>query len=117
MILSDKYRDDCISDIQSKYERKVDMSIIKTHDITLYGGCKDDIVLRPLSDEHLPYLYKWNADPEVLYWSEIGTENPKLSYGRETVQQIYGGVSQSQNAFCFLIEANARRLASAGFRR
>ncbi len=34
------------------------MDIIKTHNITLYRGGKDDIVLRPLSDEHLPYLYK-----------------------------------------------------------
>ena len=47
------------------------MSIIKTHDITLYGGNDEyNIVLRPLCDEHLPYLYKWNADPEVLYWTE-----------------------------------------------
>lgn len=35
------------------------MSIIKTHNITLYGGNERyKIVLRPLSDEHLPYLYK-----------------------------------------------------------
>jgi aminoglycoside 6'-N-acetyltransferase len=81
------------------------MSIIKTHGITLYGGNdKYKIVLRPLSDEHLPYLYKWNADPEVLYWTEGGTDNPNLSYGAETVHQIYGGVSQ--NSYCFLIEAD-----------
>ena len=30
------------------------MSIIKTHDVTLYGGNDVDIVLRPLCDEHLP---------------------------------------------------------------
>lgn len=42
------------------------MSIIQ-HDLTLYGGNDAyQIVLRPLSDEHLPYLYQWNADPEVL---------------------------------------------------
>jgi hypothetical protein len=42
------------------------MSIIKSHDITLYGGNDEyRIVLMPLADEHLPYLYKWNADPEV----------------------------------------------------
>ena len=47
------------------------MSIIKTHEITLYGGSEQyQIVLRPLSDEYLPYLYKWNSDPDVLYWSE-----------------------------------------------
>lgn len=80
------------------------MSIIKTHDVTLYGGGKDDIILRPLSDEHLPYLYKWNADPEVLYWTEGGTNNAELTYDEEAVRQIFGGVSQ--NAHCFLIEVN-----------
>lgn len=87
MILSDKYSDDCISDIQSKYERKVDMSIIKTHDITSCGG-KDDIVLRPLSNEHFPYLYKWNADPEVLYWSERSTENPNVIQQRSCLTDL-----------------------------
>ena len=43
------------------------MSIIKTHDITLYGGNDTDIVLHPLCDYHLPLLYKWCTDPEVLY--------------------------------------------------
>ncbi|MCL2420525.1 MAG: GNAT family N-acetyltransferase [Defluviitaleaceae bacterium] len=81
------------------------MSIIKTHDITLYGSTGEfDIVLRPLSDKHLPLLYKWNADPEVLYWSEGGTVDTNLSYDSDTVHAIFGGVSQ--NAFCFLIEAN-----------
>lgn len=80
------------------------MSIIKTHDITLYGGNDIDIVLRPLCDDHLPYLYKWCADPEVLYWTEGGTADTDLSYGPDTVHDIYGGVSQ--DAFCFLIEAD-----------
>ena len=78
------------------------MSIIKTHDITLYGGNDRDIVLRPLCDEHLPLLCKWNSDPEVLYWTEGGEAEKDLSYGPETVHQIYGGASQ--NAYCFLIE-------------
>jgi len=78
------------------------MSIIKSHDITLYGGNDDAIILHPLTDEHLPCLYKWNADPEVLYWTEGGTDNRSLSYGPDTVHKIYGGVSQ--NAFCFLVE-------------
>lgn len=79
------------------------MSIIKTHDINLYGKTAEyDLVLRPLSDEHLPYLYKWNADLEVLYWTESDIVNEP--YDLETVNAIYGGVSQ--NALCFLIEAN-----------
>ena len=80
------------------------MSIIKSHDITLYGGNDTyDIVLKPLCDEYLPLLYKWCADPEVLYWTE-GGEDIVRSYDEETVHDIYGGVSQ--NALCFLIEAN-----------
>ncbi len=81
------------------------MSIINTHDITLYGGNDEyNIVLHPLSDEHLPYLYKWCSDPEVLYWTEGGTDNTDLSYSADTVHQIYGGISQDN--LCFLIEAN-----------
>ena len=44
------------------------MAIIRTHDITLYD--KDNIILKPLSDEHLPLLYQWNSDVEVLFWAE-----------------------------------------------
>lgn len=80
------------------------MSIIHTHDITLYGGRDIAIVLRPLCDAHLPYLYRWNADPEVLYWTEGDTDDRDLSYPPEAVHQIYGGVSQA--AHCFLIEAD-----------
>jgi RimJ/RimL family protein N-acetyltransferase len=78
-------------------------SIIKTHNITLQGGVKHRIVLKPLSDEHLPLLYKWGADPEVLYWTD-GGEDIARSHDKDTVHKIYGGVSQ--NAFCFLIEAD-----------
>ena len=77
------------------------MSIIKTHDVTLYGGNDIDIVLRPLCDGHLSLLYKWCADPEVLYWTEGGTNDPNLSYGPDTVHQIWGGISQDN--FCFLV--------------
>lgn len=80
------------------------MNIIKTHDITLYGGNDIGIILRPLCDGHLPLLYKWCADSEVLYWTEGSTNDTTLSYGADTVHAIYGGVSQ--NAFCFLVEAD-----------
>ena len=82
------------------------MSIIKTHDITLYGGNDAyKIILHPLSDEHLPYLYKWNSDPEVLYWVE---GDDVESYSPEVVRQIYGGISQ--NSLCFLIEVNGEMI-------
>ncbi|MBR6556843.1 MAG: GNAT family N-acetyltransferase, partial [Clostridia bacterium] len=82
------------------------MSIIKTHDITLYGGNDTyKIILHPLSDEHLPYLYKWNSDAEVLYWSE---GEDVESYSPEVVRQIYGGISQ--NSLCFMIEVNGENI-------
>ncbi|MCL2775980.1 MAG: GNAT family N-acetyltransferase, partial [Oscillospiraceae bacterium] len=80
------------------------MSIIKSHDITLYGGNDIDIVLRPLCDDHLPLLYKWNTDPEVLYWTEGGTADTNLSYGPDTVHQIYGG--DTDKILYFLIEVD-----------
>jgi RimJ/RimL family protein N-acetyltransferase len=79
-----------------------EVSIIKMHDVTLYGGAGEyNIILRPLCDEHLPLLYKWNADPEVLYWCEDAVVE---AYDADTVHDIYGGTSQ--NALCFLIEVN-----------
>lgn len=80
------------------------MSIITSHNVTLSGKKNEfSIILRPLCDDHLSFLYKWNSDPEVLYWTE-GGEDIELSYDKETVQFIYGSVSQ--NAFCFLVEVN-----------
>jgi len=80
------------------------MPIIRTHDVTLRGSAGDlDIVLRPLTDAHLPLLYRWNADPEVLYWTE-GGEDIVRSYDEDTVNDIYGGVSRS--AHCFLVEVD-----------
>ena len=78
------------------------MEIIKKHDITLYGSTGElNIVLRPLCDDHLPLLYKWNADPEILYWDGSDDE----AYDAETVHHIYGTVSNTTRSFCFLIEA------------
>jgi len=78
------------------------MSIIKSHDFTLWGNAGNrKIFLRPLNDEHLPFLYKWNSDPEVLYWSEGADVQENDA---ETVHIIYGKTSQT--AYCFLIEAD-----------
>ena len=80
------------------------MSVIRSHDVTLYGGTDEfDVVLRPLCDAHLPLLYKWNADPEVLYWADGGD---KQAHSEETVRGIYGKTSQSPQNFLFLVEAN-----------
>lgn len=81
------------------------MGIIKSHDVFLTGSAGGiRLTLRPLTDEHLPHLYRWCADPEVLYWTEGGAEDEALSYGEQVVHAIYGGVSE--NARCFLVEAD-----------
>ncbi len=78
------------------------MPVIQSHDITLYGGNGNyDVVLRPLTDEHLPLLYKWMADPDVTYFTESAVG---LRYKQETVRRKYGGMSRE--APCFIVEAN-----------
>ena len=81
------------------------MSIIKSHNITFHGKTKGYVItLCPLSDEHLSILYKWNADPDILYWTdgeEIDADNidpVRRAHG------IYGNVSK--NAYCFLIKVD-----------
>lgn len=65
------------------------MSVVTTHGVTLRGGdAARKIVLCLLADEHLPWLYKWNADPEVLYYTQGGTAEGELSYLPE-VRQMY----------------------------
>jgi len=76
------------------------MSILKSHNITLTRGA---ITLRPLCDDHLPLLYQWNRDPEVLYWCEGADVQENDA---ETVHDIYGRTSQS--AFCFLVEFDGK---------
>jgi len=75
-------------------------NIIKEHNVTLYGALREHtITLRPLSDDHLPLLYEWNTDPEVLYWNEGPDADPN---DNETVQSIYEETSNA--GYCFLIE-------------
>ncbi|MCL2404365.1 MAG: GNAT family N-acetyltransferase [Defluviitaleaceae bacterium] len=78
------------------------INIIKEHNITLYGALREHtITLRPLSNDHLPLLYKWNTDPDVLYWNEGPDANP-ADNDNETVQAIYKDTSNA--GYCFIIE-------------
>ncbi len=80
------------------------MPVIREHSVALCGTSNGHMVtLAPLTDEHLPLLYRWNSDPEVLYWCE---EDDVENNDEETVKMIYGYVSQ--HAFCFLIEADGK---------
>ena len=86
------------------------MCIIKEHNITLAGGNEQyRILLKPLRDAYLPYLYKWNSDPEVLYWVEGDDVD---AYPPETVHQIYGGISQKNH--CFIIMGEERIFSGFG---
>ena len=77
------------------------MAVIQsTHAYVLENG---DLTLRPLTDTHLPLLYKWNGDPEVVYWSDDGNDT---SFDEETVRAIYSHVSK--NALHFLMEWQGR---------
>jgi len=77
-------------------------NIIKEHNVTLHGTLREHtITLRPLSDDHLPLLYKWNTDPEVLYWNEGPDADPNDN-DDEAVQAIYEDTSNA--GYCFIIE-------------
>ena len=51
------------------------MPVIRTAHEYILRSPEGGLVLRPLTDEHLPLLYKWNADPEVVYWSDDGNDD------------------------------------------
>jgi len=78
------------------------INIIKEHNVTLVETLRaHTIALQPLTDEHLPLLYQWNTDPEVLYWNEGPAADPNDN-DNETVQSIYKETSHA--GYCFIIE-------------
>jgi len=80
----------------------METTIIKEHDVYLHGTLREHtITLHPLCDDHLPLLYKWNTDPEVLYWNE-GPDADPGNNDNEAVQSIYNDTSNA--GYCFIIE-------------
>lgn len=68
---------------------------IRTHDVHLRG---ERIALRPMTENDWEHVLAWNADPEVLIWSDDITEiRPE-----EETKDIYRSVSRF--AFVFIIE-------------
>lgn len=57
------------------------------------------LLLRPMTAQDWETLYRWNQDPEVLYYAE-GAD--VTSYSMDQIQRIYSKVSQT--AFCFIME-------------
>ncbi len=85
------------------------MSILRAHDVFLYGGNEHDLILRPLCDDDLPLLCRWKTDPELPSRAEDG-EDTEHSCGPDIVRGIYGGVSQ--NALCFLMEVDGQPIGA-----
>jgi RimJ/RimL family protein N-acetyltransferase len=70
------------------------------HSVRLQGK---KALLRPMTENDWDILFRWNNDPEVLYY----VENEDIdSQSMEQVHRIYRQVSQ--NAYCFIIVVNNR---------
>jgi len=68
---------------------------LRAHGMHLRG---ERVRLRPMTEEDWPHVLAWNADPEVLIWSD-GIEEARPP---EDTKGIYREVSQS--AYVFVIE-------------
>ena len=64
------------------------------------------MVLRAMTEGDWDLLYRWNNDPEVLYWAEGEAVD---SRSVEEVQRIYRGMSRK--AFMFIGELEGRPVA------
>jgi RimJ/RimL family protein N-acetyltransferase len=82
--------------------------------VILYGQTARGraVRLRPLTERDWPLLYRWNSDPEVLYFSEGDDVD---AYSPEDVQGIYRTVSQT--AFCFVIEVEGTPVGECWLQR
>lgn len=76
------------------------MERLREHNITLRG---ERLVLRPMTENDWDILWKWDSDPEVVYYSDGDWVD---GYDLETSQMIYRGVSQA--AFTFIAELAGR---------
>jgi len=79
------------------------MPKLRQHTVVLEGQTSRclSVRLRPMTEDDWDVLYRWNNDPEVLYYAE---GDDITSYALDQVQKLYRGVSQK--AFCFIIEAD-----------
>jgi RimJ/RimL family protein N-acetyltransferase len=79
------------------------MTHLRSHDVILEGRTPRGVrvCLRPMTGEDWDLLYRWNNDPEVLYYAEA---DEVTSYTMAEVQELYCHVCQ--HAFCFIMEAD-----------
>jgi RimJ/RimL family protein N-acetyltransferase len=81
------------------------MNILKSHNIKLKGKTPlgKEVRLRPMTEEDWDILFKWNNDPEVLYYSE---GDKVTSFTLKEIQKIYRNISQ--DAYFFIIEVDGK---------
>lgn len=65
----------------------------KNHNHTIQN---DNIKLRPIRETDWKYLFEWNKDKEILYFSE---GDDVSEYSTEETKQIYTHVSQTADIF------------------
>ena len=76
------------------------MARIRTHQRCFTD---DDLTLRPMTDDDLPLLAVWNADPEVLHFSE-GDVDP---YTPEETASTYEMLSKSADLYMICVDGQA----------
>ena len=79
------------------------MSELRPHEITLEGISLRNarVRLRPMTEMGWDLLFRWNNDPEVLYYAEI---DEITSYTLEDIKNLYSSVCAK--ATCFIIEVD-----------
>lgn len=82
---------------------------LKTHSLTLRG---ERVILRPMTEGDWNLLFRWNSDPEVLYYSEGDNVDSRTL---AEVQSIYRGVSQQ--ALCFIAEVGGKPIGEGWLQR
>ena len=88
------------------------MSVIRSHDIMLSETLDGHtLILKPLTDKHLPLLYRWYADAEIMRWA-----NEDMTVcNEEAVRVLYERASRT--AHCFLIEIDGVSIGECWLQR
>lgn len=71
---------------------------LRTHDIRLSG---ERVALRPMTENDWEYVSAWNADPEVLFWTDDPGNPPRAP---EETKQGYRSVSVFAHVFIIELE-------------
>jgi hypothetical protein len=78
----------------------LDVVRLNEHKIVLKG---DNVVLRPMTEYDWDLIWKWNYNPNTLYFSE---DRNFIKYSPRKIQQTYRDISK--DALCFIIEVETK---------